>query len=266
MKPVLDFELQAWRGHIIGWALGAVLFISLYLSIYPAFSQDVDTLKQAFESMPAAMQQMMGIGMMDQFTFLGFLGNVFPFISLVGGTMGALVGFAALTREQRSKTSEFLLTKPVSRSRIFVGKLLAGLLALLATAGLTFVISLVVARLVGAGDFDQIRFGMFWGSFLLIQLWLFAAGLFLSQTVRKIRSPVAPALTLSFAMFMLSILGTILGDATMRWLTPYRFVDYGKIVLDGQYDLAHVGFGLVTAAAMIFVSYLIYVRKDAPSL
>lgn len=225
MNPVLSFELRAWRGHIIGWTLGAVLFISLYLSIYPAFSRDVDTLKRAFESMPAAMQQVMGIGVMDHFTFLGFLGNIFPFIGLVGGTMGALIGFAVLTREQRSKTTEFLLTKPISRSRIFAGKLLAGLLALVATAGL-----------------------------------------FLSQIVRKIRSPVAPALTLSFAMFILSILGTILGDAAMRWLTPYRFVDYEKIVLNGQYDLVHIGFGLATAAVMIFISYLIYARRDVSSL
>lgn len=266
MKPVLSFELRAWCGHIIGWTLGAVLFISLYLSIYPAFSRDVDTLKRAFESMPAAMQQVMGIGVMDHFTFLGFLGNIFPFIGLVGGTMGALIGFAVLTREQRSKTTEFLLTKPISRSRIFAGKLLAGLLALVATAGLAFMASFAVAHLVGAGDFDRIRYAMFWGSFLLIQFWLFAAGLFLSQIVRKIRSPVAPALTLSFAMFILSILGTILGDAAMRWLTPYRFVDYEKIVLNGQYDLVHIGFGLATAAVMIFISYLIYARRDVPSL
>lgn len=259
------YELrQAW-GSTLGWMTAIILFTSLYLSVYPAFSNDVEQLRQTFANLPPAMQQVMGIGSMDIFSFLGFFGNIFPMITLVGGIMALIIGLGSLSKEQRFKTSEFILTKPRTRSNIFLQKILVAVLILAITQVVAAGVSWLIAYSMGVEDLSGRHFMMFWGAFALIQYWLFALGLLISQVVRRLKSIIAPAMGIGFGLFLLSTLGAILGDDMMRWLTPFRFIDYGQIVEQGTYDMPHVYYALGGIGLCLVLSYLIYTRKDVAS-
>lgn len=263
---VLRYELRHARLTTLCWIIGIIAFTSMYLSVYPAFSNDVEQLQKTFANLPEAMRHVMGVGVMDRFTFLGFFGNVFPFITLIGGIMALILGFGALSKEQRFKTTEFLLTKPRSRSSIYLQKIVSSVLVLVVTQLVVAGAAWLIAQLVGAGEFSGRRFMMFWGAFALIQFWLFAFAVAISQLIRRIKSTVAPALGLGFGFFIAATLGAILGDDTMRWLTPFRFIDYGQIVTDGTYDDLHVMYIVVGILVFLGASYLTYTRKDIPSV
>lgn len=265
MINVLRYELRQARGNTLGWMIGIVAFSSLYLSVYPAFSEDVEQLQRAFANLPPAMQHVMGIGAMDQFSFLGFFGNIFPMITLAGGIMGLVIGLSTLSKEQRSKTSEFLLTKPRTRTAIYLQKITSSALVLLCTQLVVASATWLISYSMGVEDLSVKRFMMFWGAFALIQYWLFALGLLISQLVRRLKSVVAPAMGIGFAFFLEATLGAILGDDVMQWLTPFRFIDYRKIVEDGIYETPHLLFALAGITVCVIASYLIYTRKDVPS-
>lgn len=265
MLNVFFYELKALRYRTLLWIIAITLMLALYLSIYPAFASDVEALKKTFANIPPAFQHMMGVGVMQMFSFLGFFGNIFPFITLLGAIQAAVTGLTMLSKEQTSKTTDFLLTKPQTRTWIFLQKHDAGFLSLLVAQTVLVGIAFLVAAVVNVGEFDHTRFLMFWGSFALIQFWFYALGLLLSQIVKKIKSVTPLALAVSFGFFVVAMFGMIVGDDAVRWLTPFRLVDYKKIVLDGAYDIGHILFGLVCIIIFTAASYVIYTRKDVPS-
>ena len=254
---VFHYELRALRIKTVLWICGIVAMAALYLSVYPAFSKDADTLRNIFNNLPPAMSQIMGVGQMKLFTFMGFFGNVFPIITLVGAIQAASLGLSIVSKESALGMNDFLLTKPQTRGRIFWQKLAAGVVALITTQVIASITSFFIAKSTGAGDFSLREFLMFWGAFSLIQFFMFSLGLAVSQAVRKLKATAPYALGLSFGLFLLSVLGVLIGDDMIRWLTPFRFVDYRQIVMEGTYSPEHILYGFVLSLVFMAVSYLI---------
>jgi ABC-2 type transport system permease protein len=263
---VLRFELRAARTTTFFWIMAIVALTSMYLSIYPAFSNDADELIRTLQHIPTAMNHILGMGGdLRLFSFFGFFGNVFPFVTLIGAIQAAVVGLGILSKEPAAGTTDFLLSKPKTRTAVYCEKVAASLGLLIVTEIVVTVSAYVLAKAFGSGDIDGTQYLLFWGAFALIQWWFFSLGLLLSQLVRKFKSVTPLAVGLSFGFFLLAIFGMIVGDDAVRWMTPFRFIDYKKIVTDSAYDPAHIVYGVGLIAIFVVVSYLIYTRKDIPA-
>lgn len=263
---VFRYELRAARVTTAIWIVAIITLTSLYLSIYPAFSKDATQLLETLKHLPPAVHHILGMGGdLRLFSFFGFFGNIFPFITLIGAIEAAVVGLGILSKEPASNTTDFLLSKPRSRVSIYVQKVLTGALVLLVTELAVTVSSYALAKAFGASDIDQTQYMLFWGAFALIQFWFFALGLLVSQIAKKLRSVAPFAIGISFGFFLLALFGMIVGDDTVRWMTPFRFIDYQKIVTDSTYDLSHLLYGIALILVFGVVSFLIYTRKDIPA-
>ncbi len=263
---VLRYELKAARVSAILWICTIVALVALFMSIYPAFANDATAVLNVFKNMPAAMRNITGADAdMKLFSFLGFFANIFPFITLIGAIEAAVLGFGILSKESIAKTTDFLLTKPKTRRAIYWQKTGASVIMLLATQVVVVAAAILLSRWSNAGSYDMGQFMMLWGAFVLIQFFMFTLCVLLSQLVKKLRSPVPPALGLSFGLFLLALFALVIGENSVRWLTPFRFIDYKKIITDGTYDMGHIVYALVLIAAFTGVSYIIYTRKDVPA-
>lgn len=263
---VLRYELRAARVTTIIWIVAILALTSMYLSIYPAFSKDADQLIQTLQRLPAAMHHIMGMGGdLKLFSFFGFFGNIFPFVTLIGAIQAAVVGLGLLSKEPASNTTDFLLSKPRSRVSIYGQKLFSGMVVLLITEVIVTAGSYGIAKAFGSGDIDLTQYLLFWGAFALIQFFFFSLGLFISQIARKLKSVAPFAIGISFGFFLLALFGMIVGDDAVRWMTPFRFIDYKKIVTDSTYDLSHLLYGIALIIVFGVVSFIIYTRKDIPA-
>ncbi len=263
---VYKYELKAARYRTLMWIVVIMCLVAMYFSIYPAFSKDADTIKNLFNNMPAAVHHILGVGSdLKQFSFLGFVGNIFPFITLIGAIQASTLGLGILSKEKALSMSDFILTKPKTRRSIFWQKVLAGATTLIVTEFIVVAGAFGIAAAVGAGDFSRHDFLMFWGSFILIQFWFYALGLLISQLVNKVKATAPLGLGLSFGFFLVAVFALIVGDDSVRWLTPFRYIDYKKIVTDGAYDMWHVAFGLTLITIFTAACYLIYTRRDVPA-
>ncbi len=263
---ILHFELRSLRTRTLLWILLTIALIAMYMSIYPAFAKDADQLLATLKNLPPAMHHIMGMGgEMKLFSFLGFWGNIFPFITLIGAIQASVTGLGLLSKEPATKTTDFLLTKPRTRQSIYGQKVLAGAISLIVTAATVTVAAFLLAAAFGAGNFDGRDYLMFWGVFALIQAWFFSLGLLVSQVVHRLKSTVPYALAMSFGFFLFALFGMIVGDDAVRWLTPFRFIDYQKIVTDSAYDPGHFLYGCALILVFVAVSYVIYTRKDVPA-
>lgn len=263
---VLAFELRAVRLSAVAWIVAVIGILALFMSIYPAFANDASAVLNVIKNMPPAARHIAGAGFdLKLFSFLGFFANIFPFITLIGAIEAAVLGFGILSKESLAKTTDFLLTKPKTRRSIYWQKVIACVLVLAITQAAVIGAAFMFSRWNNAGDYDKKQFLMLWGAFMLIQYFMFTLCMLLSQVVKRIKATVPPALGLSFGLFLLALFALIIGDDNVRWLTPFRFIDYKKIITDGTYDMGHVVYAIVLIAVFTAISYVIYTRKDVPA-
>lgn len=263
---VLVFELKAARVSALLWVTATVALVLLFMSVYPAFASDATAFLNVLKNMPPAMKHITGAGAdLKMFSFVGFFANIFPFITLIGAVQAAIQGFSILSKEQIAQTTDFLLTKPITRRKIFWQKVSASLIILLVTEAIVISLAFIFSGWVNAGSYSKSEFLMLWGAFILIQHFMFTLCLLLSQVVKKIRATVPPALGITFGLFLLALFAIIIGDNNVRWITPFRFIDYKKIITDGTYDPAHIIYAVALIVTFTTVSYFIYTRKDVPA-
>lgn len=260
------FELKTIRLNTFLWLIGIAVLIGVYLGVYPSFSHDIEATKQLFSSLPPAFSAAIGLNLDTLFSFLGFLGNIFTVILLAAAIHGSSLGLSIFSREQRSKTTDFLLSKPKQRRTIFTAKYLAGVAIIIVTTSWVMLATFVISQLLSVGDYSLKTFLMITVVFGVIEIWFFAVAVLISQIKKKIKMVAPAALTLAFGMFLFGTIGTLIDENKTRWLAPAKYVDFSYVVQHQKYQPQYLGVGASIVGASLVMSYMIYTRKDAASL
>jgi len=255
-------ELMHLRASILVWATSLTLISLLFLSIYPAFSHDISASRELLNHFPPVVRDMFGLSLSALDTFLGFYAYTFTYVTLAGAVQAMNLGLGVLSRENRSKTTDFLLTKPVSRTRIFIAKIAAVLTALLATFAIYCLATAALSWMLGAGNFDTRKFIIMNAMFFGLQLWFAALGLLVSQFVRKVRSVISITLSFVFGFFIIGLVGAIIGDEKVRFVTPFKYIDYLTYVTTGAIDAKYIVVGIALMIIMATTGYMRYIKRD----
>ncbi|MDP4093146.1 MAG: ABC transporter permease subunit [Bacillota bacterium] len=255
-------ELKSARKPTIIWICSMVAISLLFLSIYPGIYNDAETFKKTLASFPDAVKKALGLSIDNVTTLLGFYSFFFMYIMLCGAVQGMNLGLGILSKETRDKTADFLLTKPVSRKQIMTAKLMSALVSLIVTNIVFTAISFIIASAVKQASFSAKIFVMVSLTLFFIQLMLAALGIFISVAARKIRSVLPVSLATVFGFFVISMIGSILGDKAVRYITPFKYFDNAYIIKNASYETVFLVIEFIFIATAITASYIIYSRKD----
>lgn len=255
-------ELKTYRKSTFIWIASLSATLIVFLLMYTAFSKDVETSRSLLAQFPPAVRSAFDISMSNFFTIYGFFAYLFTFIGLVGAVQAMNLGVGALSREESGKTVDFLLSKPVSRTKIVTAKLVAILVLIFITNIVFSAVALIMAKLVSTTSFDNNIFLLLTGELFLIQLFFVALGLLISVLTKRIKSSIAVVLPTVFTFFFVGTIGTILGLDEIKYFIPFKFFDSNYIIAHGSYDLQYLAIDLIFVVATIAASYLIYIRKD----
>ena len=128
---------------VITWSISLVLMIFVFTSIYSSFADEAEILNRTLEKFPQEFLMAFGMDGMDMSTVLGFFSLIFLFVQLCVSIQAANYGFSLVSVEEREMTADFLLTKPVGRTKILTSKLLAAITSLAITNLVVWVSSFV---------------------------------------------------------------------------------------------------------------------------
>ena len=247
------WALLIWTG-IIAYMLG--ICIVLYPEMAPQMTQMTD--------MFANMGDFTAAFGMDQLNFGEFIGyfaiecgNV---LGLGGGLFAGITGIAALAKEEKEHTAEFLLTHPISRSDVVDQKLLAVL------AQITF-LNVVVAAVCVAGAFaigegeNMSSLVLLFVAYYLLQLEIGAITFGISAFLKK--GGLGIGLGLGFGFYFMNILSNLTEDLkVLKYITPYGYCDGSWIVDRHTLQWEYLTVGMVMAAVGIALAFWRYERKD----
>jgi beta-exotoxin I transport system permease protein len=266
-KTIFSHEFKmSWRS-VIAWSVAVAAVIFIYGSMFSSLSEDAELMNQMMAKFPPALLTAFGMNGVDLASISGYFGFAFLFAQLCLAIQAASYGFSLVSVEEREWTADFLLAKPVERTRILTSKLLAALVGLTITDAVVWITSLAVINLFKGGKTYEV------GPLLLLllsiipfQLVFLSAGLVISLLVKRIRSVTPYAMALAFGMYVLSVFGDMLGESVLEKITPFKHFEPKYILQNGAYNAPLVLISVLAIVISLLASYALYRRRDIPAV
>ena len=162
---IVKRELKANRKSLLLWSIGVLFMVGVGMGKYAGMNGTGETMNELMAEMPKSLQAIMGSGGFDLSTAIGYYGLLFLYLVIMATIHAVMLGANIIAKEERDKTAEFLLVKPISREKVITAKLLASLINLLVFNFVTLVSSFIFVRQFSQGqevlrDIGLLMFGM----------------------------------------------------------------------------------------------------------
>lgn len=268
MMNIYKFELSQLKNSIFIWSLAVPLSLVSYMLFYPMIASDAGALDSIMDSFPEKFLAAFGMNAdLPISSLLGYLSLTVSMIYIPIAIQAANYGFHILSVEEREFTADFLLTKPVKRSKIFISKVSAALTSLLITNVSMWIATISILYIVkGQQTFDLGKVIILLTSFIFIQLVFFSLSLLISVSMKKVSSVLSLSMGLGFGLYILSALGSILSFDIFNILSPYAHFEPNYILVNANHHWSYVIITIAMIIVSIPLSYFLYHKRNISSL
>ena len=257
---LIKHELRQGRLSLTIWtaAVGTLLVICIFL--FPEMKGQMEGVNDMFASM-GSFTEAFGMDRLNFGTLIGFYavecGNV---LGLGGAFFASLCAAGMLSKEEKDRTAEFLLTHPVSRARIVTEKLVSVYAQIIAMNLVIYGISLGSIAAIGE-SVPWKELNLLHLAYFLLQAELAGICFGISAFVR--RGSAGIGLGIAAGMYFLNLVANIAQAAEfLKYVTPFGYAEGADIIEKGCLDGTLVAIGLALGAIGIGAAYGKYCGKD----
>ncbi|MDF2942750.1 MAG: transporter [Herbinix sp.] len=255
-------ELKANRKALIIWSVCMVLSVLSGMSKYTAYSSGGAS-NDVFAKMPTVMKGLLGIGSFDVTTMSGFFAFLYPYLAIATAIHAVLLGSGIIAKEERDKTTEFIITKPVSRFTIITSKLLAALVNILIVNLVTLFSSILMVAAYNKGDNITSEIVVFLVSMLIVQLIFFTLGSFISSILRNPKASGSIATSILLGAYVISKITDVTDTlSVLNILSPFKYFSYMDIVNGEGLSFVIVILSLLLITVLTVSTYYFYQKRD----
>ena len=257
---VFFHELRLSKTALIIWSAAISFMLGVCVIIYPEMSTQMGDISAMFADM-GAFSSAFGMDQLNFGEFMGYFGvECGNTLGLGGALFAAIVGVSALAKEEKDKTAEFLLTHPISRTRVITEKLLAAFTQVfvlnISALAVTFLCALAVDVEVEVGTLLLLFLAYF-----ILQIEICAITFGLSAFLR--RGELGLGLGLVFGMYFLNILANLTEDLKfIKFITPFGYADGAHIIPESSIEIKYLAVGIAFSLVGIAAAFWKYSKKD----
>lgn len=259
---VFWFELKSNLKSTLIWITVLCGVAYFFLMIFPAYLENSEGILEVFKHYPPELLKALGMDVDQFFSALGFYSFVLIYIELIAAMQAMMLGLGCSGREIRTRTSDFLITKPIKRWQIMLAKLSVVWLILIVTNLLLTFTSIIALNQVAPEPFSLTALLLVDLSTLLLQLIFASLGILLGVIFRKLRSVAPVSLGIVFGFFVVNMLKAIFNDAWIQYISPFQFFEKYSIIANQSFDSVMLLWGLVLIIGFSLLSLFIYTKKD----
>ncbi|MEQ8154725.1 MAG: ABC transporter permease subunit [Clostridiaceae bacterium] len=256
-------ELKAHRKSLIIWSIAMIFVILSSVGKYTAYTQTGQSMNELLSQIPSSIKGVLGMGNFDLTKASGFYGMAYLYLLLMATVHASLLGTDIISKEERDKTTEFLMVKPVSRCKVITAKLLASLVNIVIFNIVTLVSSVALMGKYGNGeDINGEIFILMAGMFIL-QLIFLVIGTAAAAVSRRPRSAASVATTILVVTFIISsIINMRSSLSILKYITPFEYFKAERLLNGGGFEPAFLILSSVIISVLVFVTYACYKRRD----
>lgn len=265
MMRMFWHELKSTYKGLLGWIAGVLLFqlsgYSKFEGFKSAGSTSVNAITKAF---PKPLLIIFGMNDLDVGKLIGYFGILYVFFALIAAIHAGLLGASIIAKEERDKTSEFLYTRPISRTKVLTAKLLAGavnVLILFAVISISSIVGVAIVNNYNYNLTDQVM-NLMWG-ILLFQLFFFCLGAMFAGLFKNPKLPTLAATAVIVGSYFVSAISQLKDSLDwLRFVTPFRWVAAPSILNAGHVAPGYVVLGTMLSIIFIVFCYAFYNQRD----
>lgn len=257
---VFRHELKRGKTALIIWAVAISFMLAVCVLIYPEMSSQMGEISAMFADM-GSFSQAFGMDQINFGEFIGFFGVECGNVLGIGGAFfAAILGISALAKEEKDRTAEFLLTHPVSRTRIIAEKLCAVAAQILLLNAV--VIAVTALSIFAIGQEVPVKtLALLFLAYLIMQLEVAAITFGISAFLN--RGSLGIGLGLAAVFCFMNIISNLTEDARfLKYITPFGYTEGADIIADTALNGGYLAVGTAFAVVGIALAFWQYRQKD----
>lgn len=257
---IVKHELRQGKISFLIWTVSIGFLLAVCVFLFPEMKGEMEGINDVFASM-GTFTAAFGMDRLNFGTLVGFYaiecGNV---LGLGGAFYASLCAVGILSKEEKDKTAEILLTHPVSRKRIVAEKLIAVMLQITAMNVIIYILSVSSMAVIG----EEIPWNeviLLHLAYYLLQIELAGICFGISAFLRKGSAGVG--LGIAAMMYVLNLISNITESAEfLKYITPFGYCEGADIVTNGSLDGILIAIGMEVCIGGVVVAFFRYLQKD----
>lgn len=255
------FQLKNNKKAVIGWSIAVFAIMFMYMGLFESVK---DMAQVKMDAMPKEMLSFVG---MEEFSDMGnyvtYFGMIFNMLMIAVSIFAATFSANTIYREEKRKTIEFLNSLNVSRTEIYISKLICSFIALTVVAAMTAIPAIICGYAVGGETFSFVDCAA------IIKISGFTPYVFLAFSimtagaVSSVNAPMAGSMAV-LACYFIGYMGKLLEDKA-QWLTylsPFEMFSPQNAVAMESETLTAFGIYLAVCVLFIITGAVVYKRRD----
>ncbi len=233
LSSIISFEIKRNLRLFIVWTISWFGMILLLMPFYDTFSSETGNWGELFQELPEAFRVAFGINEDTLSTITGYINTeLIEILILSASILGSYLGIRTIAKEISNKSLLFVVTKPVNRVTIFLGKAISIIILTILTNVVIFSFVGVTVELFTSSDIPYEYLIYAFSVVTIYQLIYFALGLFLGIAVDE-GVGLGVGIMLVVLTFILNIIANISeGFNSLKFLTTYFYLDLDPLLTE----------------------------------
>jgi ABC-2 type transport system permease protein len=261
-------ELRANTKSFLVWSGTMIFLIFGGMMKYSAFAKTGQSINEMFNQLPAGLMKVLGIEPGQDLTSVGvFYSIFFLYFLLLMSVHSTMLGASIIAKEERDKTADFLLVKPIRRHQAVTAKILAALVMVVLFNLVTFTVSAIAVQ-----PYNQTGISLtgpiftLCSTLLVVQILFLGVGLCLGAWAHNAEKASGLATTFILSTFILKVLIDLKDDISfLEFLTPFRYFKSYSVMFEHDIPIGYIALSLIIAAAGIAGTYYFFQKRDLHS-
>lgn len=259
MFTIILETIRAKKVALFSFSLAAVLFMLMFVSLFPSIKEQTADFEEFLKAYPEGFTKAFNIESLSFETLENFISVEHISITWPLMAMFFVISFAgaSMTREIETGTIELLLAKPISRTKIFVGKYLGSLFSFMLFCFISFMSVVPLAELSNIEyQFDHFVVVMVVGflfGFAIMSLAFMFSVLFSERN--KVYMIMGGML---LAMYLAKIITNFQENLeNLQYVSFFHYFDATETMVEGMYNTTSIavfaGCGIIAFLIGLFV-------------
>ncbi|MBQ4561934.1 MAG: ABC transporter permease subunit [Clostridia bacterium] len=253
-------ELRRNRTSLIIWTSVIAFMLAVCVFIYPEMKGQMSEMTDMFSDM-GNFTAAFGMDELNFGEFMGYFGVECGNVLGLGGVLFAsILGISALSKEEKDKTAEFLLTHPVSRVKVTVSKLISVIVQIFILNFCVMAVTFLSVAVIGEEADIKTMLLLFFAYFLLqIEIGgiTFGISAFLNS------GSLAVGFGVGIMAYFINIISNLTEELEfIKYITPFSFTEGGYIVNNRALEWKYILVGAAMLTASLVTGFIKYNRKD----
>ncbi len=261
-------ELRAHLRSFLIWSGTMVFLIFAGLMKYGAFQKTGEAVNEIFTALPVELRSVLGMEEGMDLTSIGvFYSIFFLYFLLLMSVHSTMLGASIIAKEERDQTADFLMVKPIRRSRAITAKIIASLIMVLLFNQITFLVSALMVNLYNTSG-KSLTGSIFrlMAILSIVQILFLGIGLFLGAIAKSADRASGIGTGVILGTFVLKILIDINHDfENLTFLTPFGYFKSYDIMFGSAIPVHYVVLCLAVAVFGMIGTYFSYQKRDIHS-